>query len=211
MPSAVATGSTAYDYVDVHFFVSQYRDIHNLANETRNNLKGTKTKRAAFSLTNCKTRWARNARRTQKSRSPRLTKYNSLFSLLLEHDHAAAQRQNNARIQAMMKAYHNATQSHICKNKHSYEQAPRMHADMHASTTCNNTCLSIYTSIRLRNQRNVRMKLFACASKYTNVIIIIACRNMEQVHNGTRGNIKQICICPHQWRQAQMHTNTCNT
>ena len=68
------------------------------------NLKRTKTKRAAFSLTTCRTSWARDARRTQKSRSPRLTKYNSLFSLLLEHDHAAAQRQNNARIQAMMKA-----------------------------------------------------------------------------------------------------------
>ena len=211
MTSTVATGSTAYEYLRhlitwpqcvyafssgdrlnclrLHRctipFVSQYCDIHKLANETRNNLKRTKTKRAAFSLTTCKTRWARDARRTQKSRSPRLTKYNSLFSLLLEHDHAAAQPQNNARIQAMMKAYHNATHSHICKNKHSYEQAQRMHADMHASTTCNNTCLSIYTRIRLRSQRSARMRMFACARKYTNVIINIPCRNMNQVHNGT--------------------------
>ena len=104
------------------------------------------------------------------------------------HTHTRMQLSTHAPGQMQTLAYasnHNATQSHICKNKHSYEQAPRMHADMHASTTCNNTCLSIYTRIRLRSQRSVRMRMFACARKYTNVIINIPCRNMNQVHNGT--------------------------
>ena len=104
------------------------------------------------------------------------------------YTHTRMQLSTHAPGQMQTLAYasnHNATQSHICKNKHSYEQAPRMHADMHASTTCNNTCLSIYTRIRLRSQRSVRMRMFACTRKYTNVIINIPCRNMNQVHNGT--------------------------